>query len=152
MYSAEELAASTRDLLAVRHAAVAEGGREITRLLAASAETLEQQHGSPAWRAYAAHVSSIVLAGMARAVVASCNHLHSQAGGAGPPWPAGRQLAAAVLPPHTLSAASYTARCRLTLMASRGTTAPPCWRCSSSWWPPRWRGRQSWGRQRPAPA
>lgn len=41
VYSFAELQASMQELLATRHTAIAEGGREMAKLLAASAKTLK---------------------------------------------------------------------------------------------------------------
>lgn len=78
---AEELASSMGELVVTRHDAVAKGGREIWRLLAASAAALGVEPGPgapPAWAAYVDYMAGVVVEGLVAASAASANALHSQ--------------------------------------------------------------------------
>lgn len=57
----------------------ADGGRAIAEHLAALSRTLGVDTSSAAWTAFVSYLSDIVVDGLAKSVVASLNHLHSQA-------------------------------------------------------------------------
>ena len=78
-YAHDELGALFKEGLAARTAAVAEGGRELAGMLAASVRALRIGRAAPAWTAYVASIGALVLAGLTAAVLASTSHLASQA-------------------------------------------------------------------------
>ncbi|KAL4450636.1 hypothetical protein ABPG77_000992 [Micractinium sp. CCAP 211/92] len=78
VYSFEELGAIMQEVIRSRHAAVTDGGKEIAKHLAALSRTLKANKVAPAWRDFVAYVSEIVVDGLAKSIIASLNHLHTQ--------------------------------------------------------------------------
>ena len=79
-YAHEELGALFKEGLAARTTAIAEGGRELSGLLAATHASLRIGRAAPAWRAYVDSIGALVLGGLTGTVLASSAYLAMQAG------------------------------------------------------------------------
>lgn len=77
-YSFAELQSLSKEAIATRHGVVADGSREIMRLLAATHKALKVTKGSKAWREYVAAMSDMVLDGVVTAVQTSGAYLVQQ--------------------------------------------------------------------------
>ena len=77
-YAPDEFEEEHSQQLAARYAEVAEGGREIHKLLLASNRVLKVSKGAPIWRFYVEFINDLVVDGLARTVANSLKELHDQ--------------------------------------------------------------------------
>lgn len=75
-YSPDEFEEEHAQQLAARYVEIAEGGREIHKLLLASNRVLKVSKGAPIWRFYVEFINDMVIDGLARTVANSLRHLH----------------------------------------------------------------------------
>ncbi|KAK9808985.1 hypothetical protein WJX72_007373 [[Myrmecia] bisecta] len=78
VYTFEELNASFKELINARHAAITDGGKDITKLLSNSNRTLKVSKGAGSWKAYVDYIGQIVVDGLAHCIIASVEHLFQQ--------------------------------------------------------------------------
>jgi hypothetical protein len=73
--SLKELQSAFSSSFGARSAAIREGGSEMARILGNALRTLQLGRASPAWAAFVAHISTIIISGLKDAALLSLKHL-----------------------------------------------------------------------------
>ena len=71
----EDFEQQHKSIVLSRHQEIKDNGRDITRLLKDSQEHIRPPKGSPEWKAYQDYVNSLIIEGIANAIISSLSHL-----------------------------------------------------------------------------